>query len=297
MPVVIVMSIVVIGYILARKITIDHRSVSRLALYAFIPALVFKSTIHININLLELVSVSGVFFVLMAVLFMLNSLASRLLKLSSNDRSPFILSTSIGNVGNFGIPIVVFALGDEAGAKAVLIFVLSNIIIYTIGVYIASRGNMLWRVSLKTVFKMPVLYAAVIALVLNFNNIVVPLFILESVNILAGAAIPTMLVLLGMQLVNVNKIYNKKLLICGSVLKLIAAPLIAALLVNTIFKLSVDISQVFILLMAMPTAANINILALEFGNYGEVAAGMTFLTTIMSMVTIPVVIYLISLIV
>jgi predicted permease len=282
-----------VGFIASRYFEINKLTISKLVIYIFSPALVFQGIYSSNTGILDCVALSGTFIIFVIMITLISVIVHHFLRLEKDNRATFILCIILSNVGNFGIPVIVFTFGEKALGTALIILVLSNILTNTLGIYIAS--NMLHNSfhSLRTVFKTPALYAAVLALVLNSTQLSVPDIIFQPVGILAHATIPLMLVLLGAQLHNFKLIENLKLVISTSLVKLVLAPLIAFFVVSKIIILPSQEAQIFILQMSMPSAVFAMVLVEEFGDNSNMVANIVTFTTGLSILTIPIITFLI----
>ncbi|MDY7082926.1 MAG: AEC family transporter, partial [Halobacteria archaeon] len=78
-------------------------------------------------------------------------------------------SGAFPNTANYGIPLSVFAFPEVGRTTAVLYVIGSSVMIYTVGIYIASDDS-----SLRRVFELPLIYAVVLAAAVNFAGISLP---------------------------------------------------------------------------------------------------------------------------
>ena len=122
------------------------------------------------------------------------------ISLDGRWQSAMILSTAFGNVGNFGLPMALFAFGDEGLQQATIVFVASGILSFSLGIFVASRGHFTPAQAFLQIFKMPPIYATTTALLINAFNISLPEFINRPLILLGDGAIPVQLVMVGVQL-------------------------------------------------------------------------------------------------
>jgi predicted permease len=95
-------------------------------------------------------------------------------------------------MGNMGLPICLFAFGEEGLALAIVLFTVNVIGHFTFGMGIA-RG----RADLRGLARLPLVYAVVLGLLLVFADLRLPLWIGNTLNLLGGLTIPLMLLALG----------------------------------------------------------------------------------------------------
>jgi len=157
------------------------------------------------------------------------------------------------------------------------------ILAYTLGIYIASGKD--WKSSLKEVFKIPPIYAAVLGLSLNMMNVSVSEVITRPLNILGLMTIPLVLLVLGNNLSKV-KITSVPTTLLASFLR-VGVGLGLGLLAVNVFDLTGVLRAVVILDSAMPAAVNASIIATRYDNEAELVSSVVFVTTVMSLAVIP----------
>lgn len=281
------------SFILARHFKISPRVLNQVVFYLFSPCLVF--------TLLTKNQLSGsditVTFSLVTLLWGTNALlayvGSRLLGLERRMIAAVILASVMMNAGNFGLPVVDFAFGETSLAYATLFFIGSSILIYSVGTLIASMGTVGIKESLLTMLKMPSIYTAALALVFVDRGWILPLPVGRVVELFSDAAIPCMLVILGLQLNAARWTNQVKPLALTAVIRLLASPLIA-LMIFPLFNLSREAYQAVILESAMPTAVITTILATEFNTEPEFVTYSVFITTLLSPLTLTPLMYLLG---
>lgn len=251
------------GFILQRIRALDVRSVSAVSLYILSPALVFVSLYEAEYDSGYMIILIYM-FVLFYVMVILNKILGKIFKWKQKIESASILATGFMNSGNYGLPVVLFSLGNAALPYAIFIMVVQSLQNNFFGIYYASRSTSGVRRALENVMKMPTTYAAILAFILHFLNIGIPDAIFSTLSMVGDAAIPVMMIMLGMQLGSITGLkLDWQVVISGVTLKMIVAPLVAFL-----FVLVVDIdpliASVLIIISAMPTAATTTMYAIEF---------------------------------
>ena len=127
------------GYVLAWFVALDGQTLGRILFYLASPALVFRSLYRLDISATalahEVLVVSGVFL----TTALLGWVASR--GQSRSRRSGLVLASAIGNTGNMGIPISLFALGESGFALATLYYAITTFLTNSVGVVVASAGS------------------------------------------------------------------------------------------------------------------------------------------------------------
>jgi predicted permease len=197
-----------------------------------------------------------------------------------------------------------FAFGATGRATAVVYLSVQAVLIWTVGVYIASRGSAESRLDgLKRVFSVPLVYAVVAALLARGLGVVPPTgsTAMSTVQLVGDASIPVMLLLLGIQLARTD--VGSTLSAVGGVvaLKMLIAPLLGIGVALVVGFTEPAVARTFVLESAMPSAVTTVILAAEFSE-GEVAgvpvtefvSTAIFATTLVSVVTLTALIALLQ---
>jgi predicted permease len=283
--------VAVVGFIAGRRLEVDPKTVSRLVFNVFSPALVFRSLATTGVSLVELaqlILVMGLIYLCMAAItyvIMLQPGRSRV------ERAGMMLSAVSPNNGNLGLPVIDFAFGPEVLARAVVVFVAMTILNNTVGVWIASSGRNGVRDAIWKILRVPAAYAVFTGLLVKGVDISLPLALERSVNILADASIPTMLILLGLQLARFEHFERVQLASVGAALRLLVAPLVAAVLA-LLFHLSPQASIAVLMQASMPVGVFTSIFASEFELDSQLSLSIIITSTLASPITLSILILL-----
>jgi predicted permease len=269
------------GFIIRKKLDIDPKSISRIIFYLFSPALVFTLLTKNQLDGQNSLRIVGYAVSATVLIGIITWIICTLLKFDRKLTIAVIITVMFTNAGNFGLSLNNFAFGEEALSFASLYFVTSAIMIYTIGIALTSMGKMSFLESIKRLFSFPAIYAVILALLFNNMGWTLPIPVERSVSMLSDATIPAMLVLLGMQLSSVDFKADVLALGTASVLRLVAAPLLAIGLA-VIFKLEGAAYQASVIEASMPTAVLTTVLATEFNVRPRFVTSVVTLTTILS---------------
>ncbi|MGE7835468.1 AEC family transporter [Viridibacillus arvi] len=290
LPVLIVFSI---GFIGQKCIGFDIKSISTAALYLMSPFLAFR-TFYTTPLTKDYLYIAIFAITLTVVLFLCTWAISTLLKASRSEFSAMILGAVFMNSGNYGAPVVLFALGAAGFDIAVIIMVLQSLLMNSLGIFFASIGGSqkaTIQQSIQKVLRMPLIYAALAGITLEFYHITIPKTVMDGVSLVAEASIPTVMLVLGMQLAAISaKKVDYRLVSVVSIIRIILSPILAAVILS-FMPLSSLIKTVLIIQSAMPAAANTTMIALQFDTEPDLVSFTTFVTTIISIVSIPVVLY------
>jgi predicted permease len=282
----------VAGYLLAKWLPIDPRTLSGIALYIFTPCLVFNQLTHTELNNHDIFKIILFTALCAGIVGLLTWIIGRSLHLERSVLAAVLITSIFANAGNFGLPVTSFAFGETALAYATLFFVTNAVLTNTAGVVIISMGSTNFKKALSNLFKIPVLYALILAILVMSMGWRVPLPVDRTVKILGDASIPTLMVLIGVQFHSV-KLKGKIIpLTLASVMRLLVSPTLA-LGLSAIFGLYGPARQAVVLEAAMPAAVLNTVLATQFDTEPTFVTEVVAVTTILSAFTLtPLLAYL-----
>lgn len=278
--------IAALGFFAGSRLKLEKQTLSRVCLHFLVPALAFNSLVTSKVDLAvasKLVAAALAFpFMEIALFFPL----FKLLKWDQNRSRAMLLATIFTNAGNYGLPVMLFAFGQEGMDLGVVFMVSQTLLIYTLGVYIAASSQMNAGTAMKQVLKMPAVYAAILGVIVRLSGVRVPDILMRPVGLLAQAAVPVFLLLLGIQLIGSGAATRSwKVPSIGVLLRLVVAPMIAAVL-GGVIGLSGLPWKILVLQGAMSTPVNATVLAQEFGAEPETVTGVTAASTVGSVITL-----------
>lgn len=288
-----VLIVFLIGYIGQKLISFDIRTISKVSLYLMSPFLAFR-TFYTTALTMDYLYICLFAVLLILLLFIITWIWARLLKAERSEVSAMMLGAVFMNSGNYGAPVVLFALGSPGFHVAVIIMVLHSLFMNSLGIFFAAiggKGKATVGQALKNVFQMPVLYASIFGIVLQLIQVHVPKAIMNGVDLVADASIPLVMLVLGMQLAAISKTrVQYRFVTSVSFIRIIISPLVATAIL-WFMPLSDLIKSVLIIQAAMPAAANTTMLALQFDTEPDLVSFTTFVTTIISIFSIPIVLH------
>jgi predicted permease len=274
-----------IGFTLARTLKLDVRAFSRITFNALSPCLVFHLLVTSNIAVADVARMTLLTAVVVLGIGVVARVAAVPFRLERPALAAFLLVVMFSNAGNYGLPVVLFAFGRDALAHASIYFVANAVLAFTGGVLIASAGRRSLPEALRGVLRVPAVYAAVAAGLVMGAGVTAPLPLMRPIELLSGAALPAMLLVLGMQLERGAWPERPGLAVLAVVLCLAITPLIALGAAN-LLGLSGPARQAAILQSAMPSAVLTTILALEFDVAPSFVTACVVLSTLASPVSI-----------
>jgi len=282
-----------IGYAVGRFMGVPPRNFSVIAYYVFNPCLVISIFIRNNLSGGDVVRMMSFAMAMFICCGLLAWVIGKLLHLPRRLLSALILTVMLMNTGNLGIPVNLFAFGETAMALASIYFVANFVFANTVGVMIASMGTASLRKALIELLKVPTTYAMILAIMVVQFGWKLPLPIERSIDLLGNAAVPSMLILLGLQFQNARWTGQNLALGMATSIRLLVAPLIAVLMVS-IFGLQGVARQTAIVESSMPTAVVTTVLASEYDAEPAFVSLTIFVTTLLSPLTLTPLLYLLG---
>jgi predicted permease len=196
-----------------------------------------------------------------------------------------MIAGMFANAGNYGLSLTFFAFGHDGLAYAGIYFVTTATLINSVGVIIASLGSTDLKGALIGLLKVPSIYAVLIALATNYFNWSLAVPLERTISVLADAAVPTLLILLGIQLHRTQWYRGIQALSLSTGIRLIVSPALA-LVFSLLFGLHGTAQQAIIAESATPTAVMATVLATEFNIKPAYISAAVFVSTLISPLTI-----------
>ena len=285
--------IVLSGYFLGRKLALDSTTLTNLSLYVLTPALVFSALLKNPISI-DLGSRLALYMMLYTALMLgVGWLTAIVFRIKGDSRQALYLSSAMMNIGNFGLPLALFAYGEAGFDTSILIFVLFIIPLGTIGIVLAQGSKVNLKEALVNTSKIPIFHAVILAIICQGLNVQLPGFLIKTLELVGQAAIPIMLILLGMQLSHSKVIPAARFLSLTTILRLVVGPIVGFGLTILLGIKGVD-RNVVILQTSTPAAVLPLLYALRFNARPDLVASSIFVTTLCSAGTLTLLLYLLE---
>jgi len=292
--------IIFTGYILNKTNIITdeiNRGLTELLMDLILPAMIISSMMmEINENIISDIKtftlINAIFYLIMIGL---SKLITYYFPILTDKKTVFKFLLLFANVGYMGIPII-NSIYPENGIVFVIINVfIFNLLMWTYGVHMFIKDKGKEKLPWKKIFNNNGVIAIGIGFFLFFTGIKLPLAISGALKSLGDMTVPLSMLIIGASLaeVKLKEIFKDKTLLLLSGLRLLIIPFLAFLFFTQVeFKTTIE--NISILLLAMPAAANGVVFAEKYeGNYRFAAEGI-FLTTLLSLITLPFFLFLIT---
>jgi predicted permease len=281
------------GFVLGKALKLDSRPLGRIIFYILSPLLVFNLLTSSKLVVESIILMMGYSASVMLIITGIAFLLGKLLHLERTMLVVVILTSLFANNGNYGLPLISFAFGQEALAYASIYFVTNSLLLYTVGVLIASLGHLSLKEALLGLLKVPAIYAIILAVIFIRTDWNLPAPVQKTVELAAGGAIPAMLILLGLELHKVAWTNKLRTLSIPVVCRLLVGPVIG-LVMAALFGLNTIARKVGITEAGMPSAVMTTILATEYKLDTSLVTAIVFAGTILSPLTLTPLLYLLG---
>ena len=244
------------------KEQIDDKTITLINVYFLQVFLTFWGLLIRPIDI-TLLYAPSIYLAIVGAVVIFSAVVAKYIFYDKKEYSVATVSAIIGNTGNLGIPINIAIFGEESIPYTTVINLVNVFVVYTIGVFYYSRGSFDTKTSLKNIVKLPILWAAIIAIILSIYNYKPSPIVQNSLMMGAYASMTMQLFLFGIYLYGTKiKEINKKLVIWVMGLKFIILPTI-----TFIFLLNIELDKmikgiIFIELLMPLAVANVNIASL-----------------------------------
>ena len=261
------------------KLGLEYRVefVTRFAMTMAVPCLVFTALMKTQIDpkaLSDLMLAGIATYVSVGVLSVIFT------KAFSLDIRTFLMPLISGNTGNLGLPLCLFAFGQAGFGYAVVVFAITNILAFTLGVWVVAGGG-----SYKRMFQEPLVGATFLRLLFMWQGWETPKFLTNALELIGQMAIPMMLITLGVAVARLKSGQMTRAVWIS--LSKVAIGAASAAGVGLLFGLPHEAFSVLVLQLSMPVAVTSYLLAEKYGADADAVAGLVVVSTVMTVAIAP----------
>ena len=288
--------VMIIGYIANKKNILDvnmNKKISSLLLNITAPALILSSVVNESSEgdpklVLEVVILSVILY---AVLPLAGIFLAKILRVPKEDENLYQFMTIFSNIGFMGFPVIESIFGSSAVFFAAIINLVFNVFCFSYGIYLISESNEL-SFDIKTLIN-PGIIVSIIAIIIYITNIEVSPIIKEVTSMVGGITTPLAMMLIGSSLaqIPIKEVFLEKRLYPYTFIKQVIIPIIF-LLVLKYFVTNELILGIIIITSAMPVGTITIMFCNEYEGNIKLASKAIFITTLFSVITIPVLAYI-----
>ncbi len=277
------------------------KTISSVVVNIATPAMILDSAIQ-NAGSIEGRSLLVTFLLsllMFAVMMLLAHFIPIILRAPKNEYGAFRAMTTFSNIGFMGFPLVSALYGSKALLLAAVFQIPYNVLIYTYGIAVLApdyyRNNNSVKGTIKKIFNVGVV-VCIISIIVYLAQIPMPSAIAETASYLSKLTAPLSMIVIGDSLcrMNLKSLFTNGRLMIFSVIKLLIIPIVGMFLIN-MMGLSYELTGVCMVMISVPVGSMTAMLAREYeGNWQLPTAGVG-LSTILSVLTIPLVSFIIGL--
>jgi len=251
--------------------------VTRLAMTLAVPALIFTALMKTEIEPAALTALTLATLIGYTVLTAVFFLALRLLRLNMRT---YLAPLIVGNTGNIGLPLALFAFGEVGLGYAVIVFAVMAIWSFTFGVWVVAGGG-----SPLKALKEPLVWATLLGALFLWQGWETPVFLTSALELLGQLAIPLMLITLGVALARLHPAGLGRAFLIS--LAHGAVTVAVGWAIASVFGLAPVPFAVLVIQLATPVAVTSYMLAEKYGADSDAVAGLVVTSTLLAVVTIP----------
>ncbi len=287
--------IMVVGYIMSKRDIIDENAkvrFTRLIINITLPAQILKTFVSNQgiVSNKEVFLVFGVTILAFAVYAMIGVAFNVLACVPKEKRGTYLFMVMFGNTAFMGFPIIEAIYGEGALIYAVIFNVIFNLLVYSVGIIMVGKSEGGMWFDPKKLLNMPFV-SSLLSIILYFAKIQFPEVVMDSLNFLGNVTTPVAMLILGATIAGMplKELFDEWRIYLFTAVKLLAVPVIVITLIRYLPISSDVIKGTMIVLSATPVATNATMLAIEYEGDMQLTSKGIFFTTILCMVTIPIV--------
>lgn len=251
--------------------------VTRLAMTLSVPCLIFVALMNSQVSPAALTTIS---LAALAGYLGLTLLFWLMLRAAGLDLRTYLAPLTYGNTGNLGLPLALFAYGDEGLGYAVVVFAVMAILSFTIGIRMVAGSG-----SFVKVLREPMVAATLLGTLFLWQGWQTPQWLTNTLQLAGQMAIPMMLITLGVAVARLHPSGFARPLVLSLVKVLVCTAL--GWMIGRAFGLPPVALSVLVLQLGTPVAVTSYLLAEKYGSDGPAVAGLVVMSTLLSVITIP----------
>ena len=289
--------LLIVGVIAAKTGVVDEETNRRLTRFALmIPqtCMILGSVMNADLGMtpLKVLSIMGIGFLMYAILIALSLVSPYICGCPREDRGVYRFMTIFGNVGFMGYPVVRAIFGSNAVFYAAVLNLPFNLLAYSLGISLLRGGHSIKSFDKKQLISPPMI-ASFLVLILACVPIKFPEPLVDAVDYLGNMIVPCSMIIIGASLGSqkVKAVFGDLRTYAFAPIRLLICPVVLWGLLHFIIRDEMLLGVVTVL-GATPVAAFATMLSIEYGGNEKAASRCVFVTTVLSVATIPFIYWL-----
>lgn len=287
--------LMMLGYYMRRKEILSDemcKSLSWIVVNIANPAMIISGSVNSENGIAgeELLMTMALAVGIFVGLILISLIIPIILRVPSRSAGVYRVMTIFSNIGFMGFPVISALYGTEALLYASVFLIPFNLLIYTYGILaLKSNDGQKEKLDLRKVLNIGVL-CCILSIILSFVQIPMPSFVKTTISTLSNLTAPLSMMVIGasMATIDIKKLFMDVKLLLFAVLKLVIVPVAGLFFLKT-FIHSQMLLGVCMVMIATPVASMTAMLAQQYDGDYELASRSVALTTILSVVTMPMV--------
>lgn len=290
--------VIALGYFLFKIKILDvdlNKKLTTLLLSVTTPAMIVSSVLSTTVTqgLNDILFVFAVGFAIYLIMPVLGFFIVKVLRIPLPQQGLYIFMTVFSNIGFMGFPVMKAIFGNEAVFFTAIFNMIFNLFVFTAGIMIMNYGTgQKVKLDPKNLLS-PGVIASLVALLIYFTGIQLPNVLSSTVTMIGDITTPMAMLLIGSTLANIplKEVFSELRIYPYTIIKQIIVPIIAYPLLN-LFIGDPLILGITLIMISMPVANSAVLFATEYEGDVSLAAKTVFMTTLLSVVTIPLIVAL-----
>ncbi len=287
--------IMVVGYIMSKRGIIDEQAkvrLTRLIINISLPAQILKAFVSNQgiVTNQEVFLVFGISLGAYVLYAMVGVIFNVVVRVPKRQRGTYLFMMMFGNVAFMGFPLIEAVYGAGALIYAVIFNVIFNLLVYSVGILMIGKSEKEARLHPKKLLNMPFV-CGILSVLLYFAKVQLPDVVLTSLGFLGNVTTPVAMLILGATIAGmpIRRLFDEWRVYIFTFVRLLVVPVIAIGLIRYLPIDSKVIKGTMVVLSATPVATNATMVAIEYGGDMELTSRGIFFTTLLCMLTIPLV--------
>lgn len=271
--------IVLLGYLWNKfNNNLNEQEIIKLITWIGAPTLIFNTLINSETSSILIKNITFIAILMTLIMLILSFL---ILKLFKEPIRPLINPMTFQNSGNLGLTVCLFAFGKIGLELSIIYFMITSVLHFTLGLTIWSG-----KLSIKYLLKAPVIYAVLLGLIINYNEIQLPKTISNTTSVLAGITIPLLLFTMGTSISKIKFNLELKIILLAIIRSIIALTL--AYLLTMFFNIGGIAQKIILIQGVLPAPIFTYLFASQYKVSPEKVANYLMTSTLISIITITI---------
>ena len=286
--------LLIVGVIAAKAGVMDEDATKRFTRFTLLipqTCMILNSVLgaELGISAGRVLTVLGAGVVMYAILTAVSFLVPVLYRCKPGDKGIYSFMTIFGNTGFMGIPVVGAIFGGSAAFYAALLNIPFNLLAYTLGIALLNSSGKKTKIQWKLLINPPMI-ASFLAVILVCVRVTLPTPLTRSIAYLGDMVVPCSMIIIGASLgqQKLRDVFGDWHVYAFAPVRLFAMPLLLWSIMHLFVK-DPTLIGVIAVLGAMPVASFATMLSIQYGGNVQMASKTVFVTTVLSVLTIPIV--------